>query len=51
MKPEFIKCKCCSEDISIEKCELAAYTTLIDGKEYFFCCKTCAKEYEHKKNG
>ena len=49
MKSEFVKCKCCSEDIPSEKCELAAYRTVIDGKQYLFCCKNCAKEYEQKK--
>jgi YHS domain-containing protein len=48
MKSEFVKCKCCNEDINSEKCELAAYRTVIDGKEYLFCCKNCAKEYDQK---
>jgi len=49
MKSEFVKCKCCSEDIHSEKCELAAYRAVIDGKQYLFCCKNCAKEYAQKK--
>ena len=49
MKSKFIKCDCCSADMLSEKCELAAYRTVIDGKEYLFCCKNCAKEYEQKK--
>jgi YHS domain-containing protein len=49
MKSKFIKCECCSEDIQSEKCELAAYSTVIDGKKYLFCCKNCAKEFGEKK--
>ena len=49
MKSKFIKCECCSKDVQSEKCELAAYSTIIDGKQYFFCCKNCASEYEQKK--
>lgn len=50
-KTEFIKCQCCNAEISSETCELAAYFTVIDGKKYTFCCKTCAKEYEQEKTG
>jgi hypothetical protein len=49
MKSKFVKCECCSEDIYSDKCELAAFSTVIDGKKYLFCCKNCAKEYEQKK--
>jgi YHS domain-containing protein len=49
MKPEYIKCECCSEEILAEKCEFATHSTIIEGKEYFFCCKNCATEYEKKK--
>jgi YHS domain-containing protein len=49
MKSKFIKCKSCSSEISSEKCEYATYTTIIDGKEYTFCCMSCAKEYEQKQ--
>ncbi len=48
MKTEFVKCEWCNEDIASEKCELATYSTIINGKEYSFCCKTSAKEYEHE---
>ena len=48
MKPEFVKCGCCNADLS-KACELAAYTATINGKEYVFCCKSCAKEFEQEK--
>ena len=48
MKPEFIKCGCCNADLS-KACELAAYTATINGKEYVFCCKNCAKQFEQEK--
>jgi YHS domain-containing protein len=48
-KIESVKCQYCNTEISAEPCELAAYSTVIDGKKYAFCCKTCAKEYEQDK--
>ena len=47
MKEELTKCKCC--DIEIQDCELAAYSTVIDGKTYTFCCQTCANQYKSAK--
>lgn len=49
MKSKFVKCENCSTDVESEKCELATYSTIIDGKQYFFCCKNCATKYEEKK--
>jgi hypothetical protein len=42
MKKESAKCKCCDAEISGEACELAAYTTEVDGKTVSFCCQNCA---------
>ncbi len=42
MKKETTKCSCCDTEIPGEKCELAAYTTEVDGKTVSFCCKNCA---------
>ena len=50
MKSNFVKCNSCSSVIPSETCELAAYNTVIDGKEYTFCCKNCAKDYEPQKS-
>ena len=50
MKYKFVKCECCSMNIPSEKCDLAAYSAVIDGKEHLFCCKNCAKEYEERKS-
>ena len=46
MKSKFVKCTSCSSEITSDKCELATYSTVIDGKEYTFCCKNCAKDYK-----
>jgi len=42
------KCKCCDTELE-EPCELANYTTEIDGKTYTFCCQTCATQYKQEK--
>jgi hypothetical protein len=44
MKKETDKCKCCGVEITGENCQLAAYTTVVDGKTVSFCCKTCAPQ-------
>lgn len=44
MKKETDKCKCCGVEIPGETCQLAAYTTVVDGKTISFCCKTCAPQ-------
>ena len=46
MKSKFVKCNSCNSEIISDKCELAAYSTVIDGKVFTFCCKNCAKDYE-----
>ncbi len=51
MKPEFIRCENCKAEIPAETCQLAAYKTTIDGKEYLFCCIKCAQRYRHEKIG
>jgi hypothetical protein len=48
MKKVETKCKIC--DIKTdEPCELANYTTEIDGKKHTFCCKTRADQYKKEK--
>jgi len=49
MKKEFVKCEFCQIEIPQEICKLAAYTTVIDGKEYAFCCRAHAQKYQQKK--
>jgi len=49
MTSEFVKCDYCKIEIPSGKCELAAYRTVIDGKEYVFCCVQCAKRYQKQK--
>jgi len=49
MNKEFIRCEYCKIKIPSEPCELAAYRTVIDGKEYVFCCEICFKRYQQKK--
>ena len=45
MKKETAKCNCCGVEIPVgETCQLAAYTTLVDGKTVSFCCRTCAPQ-------
>jgi YHS domain-containing protein len=51
MKPKTVKCDFCEADISPEQCQLANYKTVIDGKEYFFCCSICAQKGKQKKKG
>ena len=49
MSRETARCEFCSKEIPAEPCELATYHTLIDGKEYTFCCVKCAVRYKQKK--
>lgn len=49
MKKEFIRCEFCQTRIPLEACQLAAYHTVIDDKEYVFCCKKCAERYQQKE--
>jgi YHS domain-containing protein len=49
MKPKFVQCEFCKKEITLDACELATYQTVIDGKEYVFCCKICAQRYQQKK--
>jgi len=46
----FIKCDLCNKEISGERCELAAYKRVIDGKEQNFCCERHAEEFEKTKS-
>ncbi|MDH5482911.1 MAG: hypothetical protein OEY22_08545 [Candidatus Bathyarchaeota archaeon] len=49
MTTESTRCEFCKIEIPSETCKLAAYTTMIDGREYNFCCKICAEKYRRKK--
>ena len=44
MKKEPSKCNCCGSEIPGEDCQLAAYTTEVDGKKVSFCCQNCAPQ-------
>ena len=48
MKKVETKCKICDTKTN-EPCELANYTTEIDGKTYTFCCKPRATQYKKEK--
>jgi YHS domain-containing protein len=48
MKKVETKCKSCDTKTD-EPCELANYTTEIDGKIYTFCCQIRAKQYKKEK--
>lgn len=47
--PEFVKCEFCRTEIPSGTCKLAAYSTVIDGKPYVFCCLQCAERYKKKR--
>ncbi|NWG11364.1 hypothetical protein HXY33_06440 [Candidatus Bathyarchaeota archaeon] len=49
MSSEFVRCEFCKAEIPTESCQLATYRTVIDGKEYVFCCAHCAQRYKQKK--
>jgi len=49
MNEEFVKCDYCKMAMPTEACKLAAYRTVIDGKEYLFCCQSCAQKYVKKQ--
>jgi|MudIll2142460700_1097286.scaffolds.fasta_scaffold1557157_2 YHS domain-containing protein len=44
MKPKVVQCEYCKTDVSSEPCKLASIKTVIDGKEYVFCCLSCAQQ-------
>ena len=48
MNKQFVRCEHCSQEALTESCQLAAYPTVIDGKEYLFCCQSCAERYKTK---
>lgn len=48
MNPEFVRCEYCKIEIPSGTCKLAAHKTTIDGKEYTFCCASCAVRYLEK---
>jgi len=49
MSSKFVQCEFCKTEIPLETCELATYRTVIDGKEYVFCCAKCAQRFLQKK--
>ncbi len=38
------KCNCCDTESPGEACELATYSTEINGKTVSFCCQNCAPQ-------
>jgi YHS domain-containing protein len=51
MKTKFIRCNFCKEEIKEEPCVFASHTTTIDGKEYTFCCPSCAERFKRSQKG
>lgn len=49
MKEEFVQCGSCKAKIPLERCEFATYRTVVEGKEYVFCCAQCAQQFQMKK--
>ncbi|MDH7564395.1 MAG: hypothetical protein QHH24_05925 [Candidatus Bathyarchaeota archaeon] len=49
MKPKFVRCEFCKAEIQSDACKLAAYKTMIERKEYVFCCVKCAERYRQKE--
>ena len=49
MKQEFVQCDYCKSKVSLERCEFATHKTVIDGKEYVFCCAQCAQRFKTTK--
>jgi len=49
MKEEFVQCASCKAKIPMERCEFATYRTVVEGKEYVFCCAQCAQQFQAKK--
>ena len=48
MKRELVQCDYCKSKVSLERCEFATQKTVIDGKEYVFCCAQCAQRFKTK---
>jgi hypothetical protein len=48
MKKVETKCKSCNST-NKEPCELANYTTKIEGKTHIFCCQSIADKQKAKK--
>jgi len=49
MSSKFIRCEFCKDEIPSELCKIAAYSRVIDGKKYTFCCEMCAQRYQKNK--
>lgn len=49
MTPEFVRCDYCRAEVPSAGCQLAAYSTVIEGKQYIFCCQQCAERYKKGK--
>ncbi len=45
---KFMKCEVCNAEFSNEKCLFAECKRVIDGEEYYFCCKQHADQFERK---
>jgi len=46
----FVKYEMCDKEISGERCEFAAYKSVIDGEERSFCCKRQADKFEKTRS-
>ncbi|MEM2942112.1 MAG: transcriptional regulator [Candidatus Bathyarchaeia archaeon] len=40
------RCSLCNVLIEDEVCQFAAYKKIVNGKEYVFCCQSCASKFE-----
>jgi YHS domain-containing protein len=45
----FVKCKMCKARVPADTCVFAIHKKVIEGKEYIFCCKRCAEDFEKRK--
>ncbi len=49
MSSKLVRCEFCKDEKGAETCELATHRTVIEGKEYLFCCAKRAERYQRKK--
>ena len=49
MKEQFVRCEYCKAEVPAETCKLAGHRRVIGGKDYVFCCASCAQRFLQKK--
>lgn len=49
MKERFVRCGYCKAEVPDEICKLAGHRRVIGGREYVFCCVSCAQKFLQKK--